>query len=179
MNTCPHNLKFGVDTDKHTICENCPDDVYNLCIDASDQRHTQKTEKKPTYSELLQHPKWQRKRLKIFSRDNWTCRTCGDTETTLHCHHKKYTYGNTPWEYPDEDLITLCKTCHDIVGMLKKDENHLDIETMSISYTSEYTIVADKTPKAVLIINDEIWTIGGTKDIQHLIMLLSKCISHE
>lgn len=33
---------------------------------------------------------------------------------TLHVHHKYYTAGHTPWDYPDDALITLCSNCHSI-----------------------------------------------------------------
>jgi len=62
------------------------------------------------YSEKLKSPKWQKKRLEILQRDNFTCQICTDSETELHVHHKKYT--GEPFEAPAEDLITLCKCCH-------------------------------------------------------------------
>lgn len=67
-----------------------------------------------TYKEQLAHPKWQIKRLKILERDNLTCQICGDTETTLHIHHKAYdkTYQTKAWEYPDSNYMTLCSDCH-------------------------------------------------------------------
>lgn len=65
-----------------------------------------------TYAEKLLDPRWQKKRLKILERDNWTCRKCGDVNSSLHVHHLKYKYGKSPWEYPQKDLITLCKDCH-------------------------------------------------------------------
>jgi hypothetical protein len=69
-------------------------------------------EKKITYSEKLLDPRWQRKRLEILSRDNFTCQICQSTTKTLHVHHKKYEYGKDPWEVEDIFLITLCKDCH-------------------------------------------------------------------
>ena len=66
-----------------------------------------------TYSEKLKDPRWQKKRLKILSRDRWKCKKCGDTETTLHVHHLNYN-GN-PWEVENEHLITLCEDCHECV----------------------------------------------------------------
>ena len=42
------------------------------------------------YSEKLKNPKWQKKRLEILNRDNFTCIKCGDKETTLQIHHFKY-----------------------------------------------------------------------------------------
>jgi hypothetical protein len=64
------------------------------------------------YKEKLKHPKWQKKRLKIFNRDNWACRICGETEETLHIHHIKYLFSKEPWEYPDKLLATVCDSCH-------------------------------------------------------------------
>ncbi len=66
----------------------------------------------PTYSELLKDPRWQKKRLEIMRRDSFTCQVCGDTKTALNVHHKQYFNGKKPWEYKDEDLITLCECCH-------------------------------------------------------------------
>ena len=63
-----------------------------------------------TYAEKLKNPKWQKKRLEVLSRDNFTCKFCGDTETTLHVHHKKYT--GEPHDAPLKDLETLCEDCH-------------------------------------------------------------------
>ncbi len=67
---------------------------------------------KSTYWELLKHPKWQEKRLRILDRDEFTCTDCGDTSKTLHVHHGYYAKGLSPWEYPDETLRTLCEDCH-------------------------------------------------------------------
>lgn len=66
--------------------------------------------KKQTYSEKLKNPKWQKKRLEILQRDNFSCVLCGDTETELHINHLKYT--KQPWDAPNKDLQTLCKDCH-------------------------------------------------------------------
>ena len=65
------------------------------------------------YSELLKHPKWQRKRLEILKRDEFTCRRCDETDKTLHVHHGYYRRGLNPWEYEDETLFTLCEDCHE------------------------------------------------------------------
>ncbi len=63
-----------------------------------------------TYSEKLRKPAWQKKRLSVLERDKFTCILCGDDETELHVHHKKYT--GEPEDAPLEDLTTLCKFCH-------------------------------------------------------------------
>lgn len=63
-----------------------------------------------TYAEKLKDPRWQRKRLDILNRDDFTCRCCSDKTEELHVHHIKY--NSNPWEADDEDLITVCKKCH-------------------------------------------------------------------
>lgn len=67
---------------------------------------------KSTYREKLKDPRWQRKRLEILERDNWTCCVCGATEDTLNVHHGYYCRGRNPWDYPDDTLWTLCEICH-------------------------------------------------------------------
>lgn len=71
------------------------------------------------YSEKLRSPKWQKRRLEILSRDNFTCKLCGDEETELHIHHEKYV--GEPWEAPVEFLKTACKDCHSISHILSKE----------------------------------------------------------
>ena len=70
---------------------------------------------KDTYATLLKHPLWQKRRLEIMQRDNFTCQLCGrgiNDGTPLNVHHKKYIYGKLPWEYEDSSLVTLCENCH-------------------------------------------------------------------
>ena len=64
------------------------------------------------YKRKLANPKWQRKRLEIFERDNWACVKCGQTERELQVHHIKYLQGKEPHEHPNELLETLCANCH-------------------------------------------------------------------
>lgn len=68
------------------------------------------------YTEKLKDPRWQKKRLKIMDRDDWTCQSCGDKETNLNIHHKKY--NGAPWEAKDDDLITICSHCHFLISKL-------------------------------------------------------------
>jgi len=64
------------------------------------------------YNEKLKDPRWQRRRLYIFERDNWTCQLCSRTDLELHVHHLHRT-TEEPWEEPDLHLLTLCKLCHE------------------------------------------------------------------
>lgn len=66
-----------------------------------------------TYSEKLLDPRWQKKRLQIFERDNFTCQKCRDNENTLHIHHLAYIKDTEPWDYPDDYLLAVCKNCHE------------------------------------------------------------------
>ena len=72
-----------------------------------------------SYRDLLNHPKWQRKRLRILDRDQWTCRYCRNTEQQLHVHHIIYEHTD-PWETQDKYLITLCHECHEKEESLKQ-----------------------------------------------------------
>lgn len=64
-----------------------------------------------TYSEKLKDPRWQKKRLEILQRDEFTCKWCGDSDSTLHVHHIAY-YDGDVWDTPNDLLITLCLNCH-------------------------------------------------------------------
>jgi hypothetical protein len=67
--------------------------------------------------------RWQKKRLEIMERDNWTCRSCGASGegVTLNVHHAYYKSGNKPWEYPQQDLVTWCEDCHKERHILNPD----------------------------------------------------------
>lgn len=70
-----------------------------------------------SYAEKLKNPKWQKKRLEILQRDEFKCCYCNDEKTELQIHHLKYT--KEPWQAPNEDLITLCKHCHNLISVYK------------------------------------------------------------
>lgn len=67
---------------------------------------------KKSYWELLRSPEWQKKRLQIMERDEFTCQKCDAREKTLNVHHKIYHKGRKPWQYEDRELVTLCEDCH-------------------------------------------------------------------
>lgn len=64
------------------------------------------------YSEKLKHPKWQKKRLEVLEKANFTCELCGETEVPLHVHHKTYQKNKDPWEYHTSLLAAYCSDCH-------------------------------------------------------------------
>lgn len=105
-----------------------------------------------TYSEKLKDPRWQKKRLEVFERDNWTCKICGCKDKTLHVHHKFYfsDYDTNPWDYDGLLLETLCKDCHEEesnnnnIGLLNMwlaiHFSHKEIELLrdSFRFVSDY-----------------------------------------
>lgn len=79
--------------------------------------------RKPTYSELLKDPQWQKVRLKKLEGAEWRCELCYDESTMLSVHHKRYVKGRMPWEYEAHELVVLCQPCHEL--------NHEAIELRS------------------------------------------------
>lgn len=65
-----------------------------------------------TYAKQMLHPKWQQMRLRVFDAAGWACERCGETEITLHAHHREYRYGAMAWEYEVCELACLCSHCH-------------------------------------------------------------------
>jgi len=87
------------------------------------------------YSEKLRDPRWQKIRLQVFERDDWTCQMCDDSEKTLAVHHKYYEKGKEPWEYPLDALITLCEDCH-----TEEYNERKEVEKNASLYTEEKRI---------------------------------------
>lgn len=79
---------------------------------------------KNSYSEKLKDPRWQKKRLEIFERDDWKCRGCGDDSVTLNAHHLWYFHGSEPWDIQNNFLVTLCEKCHEIETENAKHEKN-------------------------------------------------------
>lgn len=92
---------------------------------------------KQSYSEKLKSPKWQKKRLMIFERDKWTCQCCGDKDTSLNVHHKKYV--GEPWDCPDEYLVTICEDCHEIISTQKLDMAQGPVEVRKLQRPTHVT----------------------------------------
>jgi len=112
---------------------------------------------KKSYSEELKDPRWQKKRLEIMTRDNWTCQICGDKRDSLQVHHKEYISNKKPWEYSNLFLITLCETCHSIIENSKEKHGKMDFKQMRTAcFGSD---------------NDNAFTIYRYKDGQPLILL--------
>jgi 5-methylcytosine-specific restriction endonuclease McrA len=90
------------------------------------------------YSEKLKHPKWQKKRLEILQRDNFTCRCCKEKDKPLNVHHVVYNKNCEIWEYNNIDLITLCDECHKTWHTLYDNKNLYPEIIGAVSYLYNY-----------------------------------------
>ena len=82
-----------------------------------------------TYIEQLKDGRWQVKKTSIMQRDGFKCRVCGAKASDgvmLNVHHLFYKRGAAPWEYDDDDLVTLCESCH------KKEHDEINSELYNI-----------------------------------------------
>jgi hypothetical protein len=62
------------------------------------------------YAERRQTKEWAILKKQVHRRDGYRCRLCGRDGVELHVHHRTYeTYA----EERLEDLVTLCRTCHE------------------------------------------------------------------
>ena len=73
-----------------------------------------------TYQEQLNHPKWKKKAEGIKA-DAGRCKVCGSTKD-LQVHHKQYRADLKAWEYKDEELVCLCKKCHETLHLIAGNE---------------------------------------------------------
>lgn len=67
-----------------------------------------------SYAEKLEDEKWIQKKRDINRRDKCQCKLCGATEN-LNVHHRYYIFQADPWAYPNDALVTLCRSCHELV----------------------------------------------------------------
>lgn len=58
---------------------------------------------------------WKQFRDRVLQRDEYRCQSCGRTQDSgavMQVHHFLYVDGRRAWEYPLEEVITLCRGCH-------------------------------------------------------------------
>jgi len=78
--------------------------------------------RKEEYSEFLKHPLWEQKRQEVFYYYGKRCKNCG-AGYNLQVHHKTYSNGKMPWEYPIETFEVLCGECHSNTHGFRYHEN--------------------------------------------------------
>jgi hypothetical protein len=65
--------------------------------------------------EKYKDPRWQRVRLTVMNREQFTCEKCKRKDVTLNVHHGYYERGRDPWDYPTASLHCYCENCHELV----------------------------------------------------------------
>jgi hypothetical protein len=91
-----------------------------------------RTDAKQLYKDKFLDPQWQQFRLKVFERDEFKCVRCDDKNNTLHAHHTYYeAFGNDPWEYELDTVITLCDSCHTEEHAYLKEANRQLLNSLS------------------------------------------------
>lgn len=95
------------------------------------RKRAQRQERELTpYQQKLLDPRWQKKRLEILQRDEWTCQRCEAEQHTLHVHHRWYFTDIEPWDVPTHALETLCDTCHEEESREGKEAEKCFIATL-------------------------------------------------
>jgi len=118
-----------------------------------------------TYAEKLGDPRWQKKRLEIMKRDEFTCQKCGCKRRTLHVHHKEYN-GNDPWDYEDDKLIVLCNKCHENIDKKREIFTERQAWKYMESNTSEYDLFEYNEDEA-----NKVWGWDHTRSLDFLFQL--------
>jgi len=87
---------------------------YNCSTDPSTMSYRNRfKQNRPDYQVQLQDYRWRAKRATILNRDGSICQHCGSPHR-LHVHHKEYAGDfRPPWEYDDDEMVTLCAKCHE------------------------------------------------------------------
>lgn len=113
-----------------------------------------------TYQDKLCDSRWLNRRWEILERDNYECQRCHNDDLTLHVHHLRYVKNHEPWEYQDEDLITLCESCHKAVTICKLSEE--DIHNPWLAYErAKKELMPFKSPREYeMVISDIISNIS-------------------
>lgn len=100
-----------------------------------------------SYSDLLRDPRWQRRRLEIMSRADFSCEKCHSATKTLNVHHKEYRKGAKPWEYADHELECLCEDCHedehgktDKQSLILKRRPDFDSDLAYVAHVEDYLL---------------------------------------
>ena len=73
------------------------------------------------YYKYLESEKWKKKRDARLRIDRFTCQTCCATDR-LEVHHKHY--ESLGREDVDDDLITLCRECHEAITSVMRGRRY-------------------------------------------------------
>ena len=127
-----------------------------------------------TYPEKLKDPRWQKKRLEIMERDNWTCQNCDNKDSTLNVHH--WIYGKNPWDSDSEHLTTLCEKCHKEVKAAW-DDVILEVLYGVINENADLSFIEKlKETKNILSVFNS-WYVDGSAELCNTMPLIRDLVS--
>lgn len=122
-----------------------------------------------TYAEKLKDPRWQKKRLEILDRDQFTCQCCTDKTKTLCVHHKSY--AGEPWEIENSELITYCIDCHSLIEYIKEMDDYNEIKKIvkkQLSGAVLYIVYVNKDTIYFFAIQDSVVSYRMTLCENHI-----------
>lgn len=111
------------------------------------------------YSELLKDERWLERKAEIIKRDHKRCACCFDNKSQLHVHHKVYHEGHYPWEYTDDELITLCVHCHRTLHGIQNC--YVD---KCVTFKSFKCNTGDESYTVIAFFNDDVYCVTHTQE---------------
>ena len=125
-----------------------------------------------TYAEKLKDPRWQKKRLQIMERDDFTCGNCGRQDKSLAVDHKVYRTGRDPWDYPDHFLWTVCDDCHQtLTDYRQRFRDHIGMMTTAMLEKLEWVLDGDW--------EEEYWELQASLDMAKTYLQQLECDINE
>ena len=80
---------------------------------------------KTAYERYMRSPAWKAKREARLALDGHKCRLCDEdgTRYALQVHHRPESYQRLGKESVENDLITVCERCHDLItNAIREDQ---------------------------------------------------------
>lgn len=97
------------------------------------------------YQEYLASNKWKQKARQVRNRDKHRCVHCSASACELHVHHLTYKHLRNE---PLDDLITLCKPCHQKLHNLPRDPQFINTHYVTMwDFLKRYPSVTVKSEK--------------------------------
>ena len=105
------------------------------------------------FEKQIKHPKWQKKRLEILERDEYTCQSCGSNSDTLHVHHYLYDKNTLLRDYNNDYLTTLCEDCHNYWHKINREiKEHLCVDSVRLDDLKSILEICSKLRPNTLIL---------------------------
>lgn len=69
---------------------------------------------------------WRYFRRRIFRDRGAQCENCGKRDRTIDVHHRVYYHDRYPWAYRPDEVLLLCRECHEQWHSAHKIRTHHD-----------------------------------------------------